>query len=254
MPEVKFDIGRNILETARHSGAPRFATRNVAGVVSYELVDLPPDIPVIYQRQGYEIKAVPLFALTLYANEASNDGLAVQTASLQFSKAAARSHEAAEAFAADLIAQFQRGKWKRHIDELCPAVTGRSAFLNESGEPERIGFCSLDPQYKLTSDEWIRLMGKTQNYQWTGDGVIATLTIGYSVDVRGITYSFDLEFEDWATVIRREEKNLLRELAEGDAQGWNSTIEHKEEKLKRKGLVKLLEENARRRGDTIVPR
>lgn len=254
MPQVKFDIGRNILETARQSGAPRYTTGNVAGVVSYELVNLPPDIPAFYQRQGYEITASPLFALTLYANEESNDGLAVQTAALQFSKDAAKSHEAAQTFVADLIAQFRKGKWKRHIDELCPAVTGRSAFLNTAGKPERTGFCPLDPQYTLTSEDWIVLMGKTQNYQWTGDGVLATLTIGYSDDIRGITYSIDLEFEDLETVNLREKRNLLRELAEGDAQGWNSTAIHSEEILERKALLKVLEENAQRRGDRIIPR
>ena len=30
-------------------------------------------------------------------------------------------------------------------------------------------------------------MRLTQYYQWTGDGVLATLTIRYSDDVRGIT-------------------------------------------------------------------
>lgn len=254
MPQIKFDIGRNILETARQSGAPRYTTGNVAGVVSYELVNLPPDIPVFYQRHGYEITARPLFALTLYANEESNDGLAVQTAALQFSKDAAKSHGAAQPFVGDLIAQFQKGKWKRHIDELCPAVSGRSAFLNAADRPERTGFCPLDPQYTLTPEDWILLMGKTQNYQWTGDGVLATLTIGYSDDIRGITYSIDLEFEDLETVIRRETGNLLRDLAEGDAQGWNSTVKHSEEIRERKALLKILEENARKRGDTVLPR
>lgn len=254
MPQIKFDIGRNILETARQSGAPQYTVGNVAGIVSYELVNLPPDIPAFYQRQGYEIRARPLFALTLYANEESNDGLAVQTAALQFSKDAAKSHEEAQTFVGDLIAQFQKGKWKRHIDGLCPAVTGRSAFLNATDKPERIGFCPLDPQYRLTTEDWILLMGKTQNYQWTGDGVLATLTIGYSDDIRGITYSIDLEFEDSETAIRRETRNLLRDLAEGDAQGWNSTFKHSEEILERKALLKILEENAQRRGDRIISR
>lgn len=137
MPEIKFAIGNNIHETAKRSGAPRFSTRNIAGLISYKLIDLPPDIPAHYVRPGFEITASPLFAFTLYADEEHNNGLAVQTARLQFSSAMAKSHDSAQAFVENIIAQFESGKWKRYIDELCAAVTGRSTFLNEAGEPER---------------------------------------------------------------------------------------------------------------------
>lgn len=254
MPEIKFNIGENIYETAKTSGAPKYSTGNVAGLISYEIDSLPPDIPARYQRQGYEITALPLFAFTMYADEESNDGLAVQTATLQFSKNAATSHLSAQTFVSDLISQFQKGKWTRHIRELCPSVSGRSAFLNEHGEPARIGTCPLDPAYRLSNEDWLRMMKLTQYYQWAGDGVLATLTIRYSDDVRGITYSIDLEFEDIAVKTRRENANRARDLAEGDAQGRNSTAKDRDAKLARRSLIKILEENARKRGDPVLPR
>lgn len=254
MPEIKIDIGENVHETAKRSGAPRYSTRNIAGLVSYALVDMPPDIPVHYHRQGYEITALPLYSLRLYADEENANDLAVQTVALQFAHHAVNSHVSAQTFVGALIAQFQNSKWKRFISEFCPAVTGRSAFLNESGEPDGIGNCALDPGYRLPSEDWVRLMEMTQNYKWIGDGVLATLTVGYSDDIRGITYSIHLEFDDFALKRHRNETNLARKLAEGDAQGRNSTIKDKDAKLARKSLVKILEDNARKRGDTVLPR
>lgn len=254
MPEVKVDIGQNIFETAKKSGAPKYSTGNVAGLVSYEIMSMPPHIPVYYHREGYEIKALPLYALTLYANEANSNNLAVQRITLQFASNAARSHAPAQKLVSDLISQFQNGKWRRYVSDLCPAVTGRSAFLNEAGELERIGNCPLDPGYSLLQDEWIRLMAATQNYKWIGDGVLATLTIGYSNDIRGIAYSIDLEFDDLALKKSRDDSNLARKLAEGDRQGWNSTAKDRDAKLARKSRIITLEENARKRGDTVLPR
>lgn len=254
MPEIRIDIGGNIHETAKRSGAPRFTTRNIAGLVSYSLREVPLDIPALYDREGYEISAQPLYAITLYADEENANGLAVQTVALQFSHHAASSHVSAQAFVRALIAQFQKGKWKRYISEFCPAVTGRSAYLNESGEPAGVGNCPLDPEHNLSTEDWSRLMEMTANYQWIGDGVLATMSVRYSDDARGITYSIDIQFDDLALKRRREQTNLARKLLEGDAHGWNSTAKDREAKLARKTRVKILEENAQRRGDTIVPR
>jgi hypothetical protein len=254
MPEIKFDLGKNIHETAKKSGAPRFSTRNVAGLISYDLIDLPPDIPAHYVRPGFEITASPLFAFTLYADEEHNNGLAVQAARLQFSSETAKSHESAQAFVENIIAQFERGKWKRHIHELCPAVTGRSTFLNEAGEPKQINGCPLDPKHRLSKEDWIQLMRLTQYYEWIGDGVLAKLTVRFSDDVRGITYAMDLDFDDLAIKKRVDQANLNRRLAEGDKNGWNSTENEKKDIAAFKARIKILEENARKRGDMVIPR
>jgi hypothetical protein len=254
MPEIKFNIGNNIHETAKRSGAPRFSTRNVAGLISYDIMELPPDIPAHYVRPGFEITASPLFAFTLYADEEHNNGLAVQAARLQFSSGAAKSHESAQAFVETLIAQFERGKWKRHIDELCPAVTGRSSFLNEAGELGQTLGCPLDPRHRLSKEDWIQIMRLGQEYQWIGDGVLAQLSIGFSDDVRGITYAIDLAFDDLAIKNRVAQANLDRRLAEGDKNGRNSTEKEKNNIAAHKARIKTLEDNARTRGDMVIPR
>lgn len=252
MPTIKFDLGQNIHATAKASGAPRFSTRNVAGLISYKLIDIPPGIPAYYARPGFEINAAPLFAFTLYADEEQHNGLAVEAAALQFRSI--NSHEPAKKLVNELISQFQNTKWTRYIDELCPAVTGRSAFLNEAGEPEQIGACPLDPQHQMSPEDWVTMMGSTQNYQWIGDGILATLTVGFTDDIRGITYSIHLDFDDFAIKMRRVDAEQARILAEGDAKGQNRTAKYNARIQAHKSRLKVLEDHARQRGDKVVQR
>lgn len=109
MSKIEFDLGSNIHETAKQSGAPKFTTRNVAGLISYKLIDLPSDIPAFYARQGYQITAIPLFAFTLYADVDNKNNLSVEAASLQFSTERIKSHDTAKAFVENLLEQFQQG-------------------------------------------------------------------------------------------------------------------------------------------------
>ena len=97
-------------------------------------------------------------------------------------------------------------------------------------------------------------MANTQTYQWVGDGVLATLTIRRSDDIRGITYSMDLEFEDFGVEARRLEESTARDLAEGDAKGWGSTAQHQKDIAAERARVILLEQNALKRGDRVIPR
>lgn len=254
MAKIQFDLGGNIHETAKRSGAPKFATRNVAGLISYKLLDLPPEIPATYQRLGYEITAIPLFAFTLYADTENNNDLAVETASLQFSTNTLKSHELAKAFVENLIGQFQRGQWKRFIHDLCPAVTGRSSLLDETGNLNQTLSCPLDPTYRLSMEDWISMIGRTQDYQWLGDDVLATLTVGFSNDIRGLTYSIRLEFQDFSIKNRRDSDRTLHVLAEGDAAGRHRTAKRAKELVEARIRIKRLEENAIERGDTVVPR
>ena len=254
MLQIKFAVGKNIHDTAKRSGAPKYATRNVAGLVSYKLIDLPSDIALVYDVPEHEIKSLPIFAFTLYADKDSNNDLAVEAASLQFHTDAINSHESAKAFVERLISQFTQGKWRRFVPELCPAVTGRSSFLDEEEQVEQIWNCPVDPTYRMTMDEWVALMAMTQNYQWLGNGVLATLTVGFSNDSRGITYSIQLNFDDIVIKARRENTNERQKLEEGDAEGRNSSATHAAELLKAKARIAILEENARKRGDAFFPR
>ena len=62
MAQIKVEIGRNIAETARDSGIPKFTTRNVAGLVSYSVDSIPKDVSATYIRPGFEASHSPLFA------------------------------------------------------------------------------------------------------------------------------------------------------------------------------------------------
>lgn len=255
MFEVKFVVGENIVETAKKSGAPRWATRNIDGLISYDLVGMPVDVPLVYQRPGFEVNAIPIYSFMMYADAKINNNLAVKKASLLFNTDALSSHASAKTFVENLISQFQRGKWTRYLDDLCPAVTGRSSFLDQAGKLDRELTCALDPGYRLSSDEWILLLSTGgQRYEWLGDGVYAKLNVGYSDDVRGITYSIRLAFEDFAARKRQDEENRLNDLAEGDASGWKSTENETKAIAARKLEIKVLEANALKRGDGVIPR
>lgn len=254
MEEIKFDLGKNIHEVAKESGAPSFARRNVAGLISYALVDIPEDIYVKFVRPGYEVRVPSVFSLRLYADNEHGPGLAVEMAGLMVSPKAISTHESAQQFVGNLVEQFQRGRWKRHLDELCPAVTGRSAYLNEQGQVDQLEACSLDPYYKISPEDWQVLMRNPQNYEWVGDGVLARLSIGYSEGSLGLRYSIDLDFDDFAVKKARDEKNLARELKEGDQAGWRSTETRNKDLDALRTRVKAWEESARKRGDSVIPR
>ena len=63
-----------------------------------------------------------------------------------------------------------------------------------------------------------------------------------------------LEFDDFGTKQKLEATNLLRDLSEGDKNGWKSTELHERKEKERAELVKKLESNALRRGDTLFQR
>jgi hypothetical protein len=252
MREVQFDIGKNIITVAKASGAAGYSVQNVDGLLMYDANGLSPDVPVRYNRPGYEILFAPTFSLTLYADKKIDNDLSVHTAALQASTRTIKSHAAAQDFVRKIILQFKKGKWQRYIDTLCPAVTGRSSILNESGQVAQIGACALDPDYQLSEEEWVQLMPSTQNYKWAGDGVLAKLTITYNDFGRGIEYSIDLDFDDLELKIKRDEENYLHELAEGDAKGWKSTEKRREYIAEMKARIKILEKNASLRGDRVI--
>jgi len=254
MLEIKVDIGENIVETAKKSGVPKFSTRNIAGLVSYSVNSLPADIPVSYKRPGFEGSFAPLFALTMYADHDNKNNLAVTDLVLQFSTDLLTDHQSGQAFIERIIAQFGAKKWLRKISEFCPAVTGRSNFIEIDGTINSIEACPLDPAYKIAPAEWRTLAKSGLSYEWIGDGVIASLLVDASEDSRGITYKISLEYMDQEIKSRHDEKNHAEKLAEGDKKGWNSTSEYNAGIIELKEEIKLLEANAIKRGDSLVPR
>lgn len=254
MNEIKFRLNKNIVETARESGVPQFSARNVDGLVSYGVDDMPLDINARYDVPGYEVSFGPLFAFTMYADESNKNNLAVENVTLQFSSKPYKTHEDAKKFAEKIISEMNQKKWRRHISEACPAVTGRSAFLDAGGHLEKIASCPLDPLYTLTHGEWLGLMKYNASYQWLGANVLATFKISYSEDTRGTTYNFLMELDDFAVKTRKDEQRNHLSLKEGDAKGWNSTADYQKDLKARKELNKILEGNAIARGDKVLTR
>lgn len=177
MEQIKVEIGRNITETARDSGIPKFSERNIAGLVSYSVDVLPKDVRATYIRTGFEASHSPLFALTMYADHANKNNLAVTALTLQFSTDHLNSHESGQDFVESIIAQFLSKKWIRFIRESCPAVTGRSNFIEIDGSIRISGACALDPTYKLSPEDWRQLAIAGLSYKWIGEGVIATVLV-----------------------------------------------------------------------------
>jgi len=252
MFEVKVDIGKNIVETAKNSGAPLYGRESHWGMEIYELVDLKPEVTVTLIRPGYEITANPLFSLTMYADSENKNNMAVEKIQLQY-RYIAKTHVDAKLFVETIVKQFNRGKWKRHIKNSCPAVSGRSNYLNESGEIV-YNICGMDPFYSASLEEWKQLLRMSRSFEWEGDGISATLSASFSEDSRGLTYNVDLEFSDLAIDKRRSEAAQEKALSDGDKRGWKSTDDYNTGMAENRAKVKILEENAVRRGDRLVSR
>ena len=246
--EIKFELGKNIVETAEASGVPRFSARQVATTVSYSVNNIPSALPVRYAKPGYEVSWQPAYAFTMYAHAATmiTDTVALQLHTPPFDDAQA------QAFVEATIAQFQKGKWQRYADpEYEVMLTGRSSILDEQGN---VGgdFRTIDPNYKLSPQEWRKVARDSVMWFWVGDGVIAQLSVSNSVGMDGKdAYDMDLEFELLDVQNKRYADKLVKDLKDGDAKGWNSTAEHKATKIKVQALNQRLIANAIKRGDGL---
>jgi hypothetical protein len=252
--QIKLDIGRNIVETARASGVPEYSAREIAGLVSYSVDSLPDTLPVTFIRPGLEGTFAPLFAVTMYADHDNKNNLAVTDIVLQFSTDALNDHRSGQAFVESIVDKFKSKKWERHIETLCPAVTGRSSLLSLDGTIDGFEGCPLDPAFKIDPQDWRTLAKNALSYEWIGDGVLAHLDIHATEDSRGITYRISIEYSDHAIKTKRDEKNFAKRRVEGDKEGLNSTVQYKAGLIRIAKRVKILEANALQRGDTLVPR
>nr|WP_314539394.1 hypothetical protein [uncultured Massilia sp.] len=253
MPEITFDLKSNIEQTARKSGAPKFQITSVAGAHLYNVAGLAPNVVAHYTRPGFEVKISPIFALTLYADEANHDSLAVEQIDIQIANKFA-SDKAALSLIGEIVAQFNRGRWKRFIPGHCPAVAGRSVILDAHGEVDSAIECPLDPEYNMTEQEWRIVLQANPSFEWIGDGIHAVLNIASLGSPSKPDYMIRLTFSDAAIKERRERERLASELKKGDAAGWHSTERYKAEQKQTESKIRTLEEHAIRRGDKIVPR
>ena len=102
--EIKFDLGKNIVETARASGVPRFQTDDIQGLISYSVNQISAELPARFTRTGYEVSVAPLWAFTLNADRRQGIGDTVDGATLQIKLI--KSHDTAQAFVEQLLGQF----------------------------------------------------------------------------------------------------------------------------------------------------
>jgi hypothetical protein len=251
-PEIKFDLGKNIHDAAQASGAPRFQKSETAGLVDYSIAAVLDAVPAHYTRAGYEIVWAPIFAFTMYADRDQGADLRVQTVHLQLDNKI-KTHEEAQAFVEQTLAQFQKGKWQRYYNPVWDTLlTGRSSFLNEKGEIRGVPM-AIDPAYKILPTEWPVLVKKNPTWRWVGDGVLASLEVSELGNAeRGLDYRMNLEFELLDIKLKVDAENEARELKQGDAKGWNITARLEREKKERAELNKRLEANAIQRGDSVV--
>ena len=255
MPEIKFDLGKNIVETARMSGVPRFQARQVASTISYGIEAIASEIPAHFTRSGYEIVWQPIFAFSMYASDKNNS--IVDTAVLQLDNKI-KTHEAAQAFVEQTIAQFAKGKWQRYHDPVWDVLlTGRSSLLNESGQIAST-LMTIDPAYKIPTKDWPTVTSNGAYWRWVGDEVYAELSVtqlgseASAGDSRVLDYRLNLEFQLLAVMLKRDAENLAEKNKEGNAKGWNSTVKYEASKKEQAALNRRLEANAIKRGDSVV--
>lgn len=90
-------------------------------------------------------------------------------------------------------------------------------------------------------------------WRWSGDGVLATLTVNNDGSQTGKTdYNIELQFDLLDVKLKRDAANQARDLKEGDAKGWGSTAKYEADKKAAQARNKVLEENAVKRGDAVV--
>ena len=132
---------------------PRFRTRDIAGLVSYSVNNIPSHLPLRYAKQGYEVTWQPVFAFTMYADRDIHPDLKTEKIRLTLDSSGMQDAQA-QAFVEATIAKFQKGKWQRYADpDYEVMLTGRSSILDEQGNLASV-FAAIDPNYKLSPDDW----------------------------------------------------------------------------------------------------
>lgn len=81
--EIKFDLGRDIVATAKESGVPKFSVDDVDGLVTYGVSRVPPDVVAHFAHPGLDITWQPVFDFSMNADEKLSAGRQADTAELQ---------------------------------------------------------------------------------------------------------------------------------------------------------------------------
>ena len=248
MREISFDLGSTVEQTLRSHEIP-YAGQNVNGLMIYSFTGFKEGSTyALFSRPGYEVRFGSIFGIDFYADLKRHPDQLVHLADISMGSAVAQSHAQAQAEVQKLIAQFQRGKWKRYLPDTCPWVTGRSTMLNAAGQVD-IGACPLDPALVFTAQEWPNLAAQKLRWQWIGDGRVAALEVQYAYNRPDVpTYTINLQFELEEAVKFYAAKELQEMKAEfGEAKVAAGAARGAAE-------IRLREEAALKRGDQVIPR
>ena len=126
--------------------------------------------------------------------------------------------------------------------------------MDKNGLIEPLPGCAVDPTYKVLASDWQQVIKAVPLFQWRAGNVLASLEVSSRENSGEVAYTIFLEFDDFETKQTLEATNLLRDLSEGDKNGWKSTELHERKERERAELVKKLESNALLRGDTLFHR
>jgi hypothetical protein len=245
--EARFDLGRNIMETARKTGLPHFDVTDDFGFIEYDVPEIPRNFVVKFDRPGLEVSWPSLFAFTLSTDHNRDRDDKVQLATLQLSNRALHSDAEAQKFVEDTLAQFVHGKWQRFIPDECPRVTGRSSLLDASGAMDPIGFCPIDPGYRIPPELFVTLLrDQTRRWMWHGDGVYAEFNLRSMKIGNENVYTAFLEF--------KTDDYVKASNAALEEQYPSSPAERIGNAKKEREAIDVMEAAAIRRGDRVLTR
>ena len=262
MHELRFNVGTDINETSRRSGAPEFEVEQVNNTLIYSAPEIPSSVAIRYSREQFEVSIPSAFSFAMYANAARNS--VVEKASIQLSRKAFSGappnsdaeHRLAQQFVESMVAQFHKGRWTRYAPPGALFVlTGRSSYLDEAGNIEPTVLDAIDPAFRIPEKDWAVLVTRLPRWRWVGDGVLATMSVQYLATSMGKVspYQIKFEFDLLDAKLKQDADNMAEKLAEGDKKGWNSTAKFEAEKKAIKARNERLRENAVQRGDSWVP-
>lgn len=246
MKNIEFDVGVPMEQVSQLLG-PNSQKQVVGATTSALGFFRSGAVEGTFARGPFSVRLGKLFSMTAYSSSEVADGR-VNNLDITVDADDFSSHAQALAGTANLIAQFQRGKWKRYIPETCPWVTGRSTMMSATGQVD-IGACPLDPALVFTAQEWPNLAAQKLRWQWVGDGRVATLEVQYAYNKPDVpTYTVNLQFELEEAVKFYAAKGLQEMKAEfGEGKVTAGAARGAAE-------IRLLEEAALKRGDRVIPR
>ena len=258
----EFQLGKTMEATANQTRLP-LSGGNTNGLLDAGYMGFPDNAYGRYVEPGYELKLGPLFGIRFYSNTKRYPDKKTETVTLSFDLDHITTPQQAYDYVYGLIAEFQRGKWKRYIPEKCPRLQGKSSLLDQQeikamSDPELKNFmglgCPIDPSYKPDFAEWKRFVtSEGPTYLWHDSaGKIARLdlTLSDTGDAKlGIgDFRIDLKFELEEAMLTTQKWHLEDDLKKP----WGARVAKVE--IEKRRIRDVLETMAVKRGDPLAER